>query len=105
MVSANLLRIALTPVLMYTTVCPQISPPGCLAAIGLKKYQDKLIVFPFKLASSTGGLHWPKNCDPGRHTGLKEVVDDHSWCLQSPRVPKVRCPAKNIFAYIPGIPQ
>lgn len=87
MVSINLVSRALTPVLMYTVVYPQISPPGCLASIKLKKYQDKFCVFPFKLASAAGGLPWPTDYDPGRHTGLREVMDDHSP-LQSPRAPK-----------------
>lgn len=57
MVSVNLFSLDLTPVFMYTTVHPQITPPGCLACIKIKKCQDKFIIFHFKRASSRSSPH------------------------------------------------
>lgn len=66
LVSTNLLGLDLTPVLVYTTVHLEVFPPGRLASIKLKKYQDKLNILPSKLSSSEGspqlrGLPWPKD--------------------------------------------
>lgn len=108
MLSTALLSLGLTTVLTDTTVYLQIFPPRCLASTKLKKYQDKFLIFPFKLVSSAEGLPWPKDYISSWEAGgggWGRGMGVHSWGLQPPSVQITGLLVEGIFVFISGLPE